>query len=156
MLGLNTQYPQLRVFISYPTRDGIDKAKQAANLLKEAGHQVWIWYHSKTVGALTWREIANCIVYDSDAVLYICTSSSQQSWGQGQEAGYALNHRKKVIVIALDGAKVPVELTARCYEKVSSGQFSEKLGGIVTNLPNITNRIQKLDDGIVPEPIQGT
>ena len=66
-------------------KDGFDKAKQAANLLKEAGHKAWIWDHSKTVGALVWREIANCIVNQSDAVLYICTSSSLQSWGQGQE-----------------------------------------------------------------------
>jgi len=153
MPDLDTQSPQLRVFISYPTKDGLDKAKQAANLLKEARYQAWIWYHSKTVGALTWREIANCIVYESDVVLYICTSSSQQSWGQGQEAGYALNHRKKVIVVALDGAKVPVELTARCYEKVSSDQFFKKLGGITTKLPEITNRIQKLDDSVVPTGI---
>lgn len=142
---------QLRVFISYSTKDGLDKAKQAANLLKEAGHIAWIWDHSKTVGALVWREIANCIVNESDAVLYICTSSSLQSWGQGQEAGYALNHRKKIIVISLDDSSVPIELTARWYEKLPSGQFYEKFGIIATKLPEITNRIQKLDDGVVAQ-----
>lgn len=145
----------LRVFISYPTRDGVDKAKQAAHLLKKAGHEAWIWYHSKTVGALTWREIAKCIVYDSDAVLYICTHCSQMSWGQGQEAGYALNHRRKMIVVAVDDASVPVELTARCYERSPSDQFCEKLARIAANLTEITNRIQKLDDVIVPGFIRG-
>ncbi|OGN88209.1 MAG: hypothetical protein A2Z74_02680 [Chloroflexi bacterium RBG_13_46_9] len=140
--------PQLRVFISYPTSDGLDKARQAANLLKQVGLQVWIWHHSKTAGALTWREISNCIVNESDLVLYICTASSCQSWGQGQEAGYALNHRRKVIVVAIDAAMVPLELTARCYERVPSAQFVEKLRGIAINLPEITNRIQKLDDSV--------
>ena len=140
----------MRVFISYPTKDGLEKANQVATLLREVGHQAWIWHHSKTAGALTWREIANCIVNESDVVLYICTASSQQSWGQGQEAGYALNHRRKVIVFALDGADVPLELTARCYERVSSSQFFEKLTGIAIKLPEIANRIQKLDESVVP------
>jgi len=141
---------RLRVFISYPTRDGLDKANQLASLLREVGHQSWVWDHNKTVGALTWREIANYIVNYSDVVLYICTVSSQQSWGQGQEAGYALNHRKKVIVIALDGANVPLELTARCYERVSSAQFLQKLKGFAIKLPEYIERIQKLDDSVVP------
>jgi hypothetical protein len=143
--------PPLRVFISYPTKDGLDKANEAASLLREVGHQVWIWSHSKTAGALTWREIARCIVNESDVILYICTSSSEQSWGQGQEAGYALNHRRKVIVFALDGANVPLELTARCYERVSGIQFYEKLRGIVARLPEITDRIQKLDDNVMTD-----
>jgi len=117
--------------------------------LKRAGHKAWIWDHSKTIGALAWREIANCIVNESDAVLYICTSSSLKSWGQGQEAGYALNHRKKILVICLDNAAVPIELTARWYDKLPSDQFCEKFGIIAAVLAEITNRIQKLDDGVV-------
>lgn len=151
MLPVGSKTSGLRVFVSYPTKDGFDKAKQAANILKEAGHKVWIWDHSKTIGALAWREIANCIVNESDAVLYICTSSSLQSWGHGQEAGYALNHRKKILVICLDSASVPIELTARWYEKLPSVRFSEKFGIIAANLPEITNRIQKLDDGVVAQ-----
>lgn len=140
----------LRVFISYPTRDGLDKANQLAGLLRAAGHQYWVWHHDKTAGALTWREIANRIVNESDVVLYICTVSSEQSWGQGQEAGYALNHRKKIIVIALDGAGVPLELTARCYERVPSAQFSRKVKTIAIKMPEYINRVQKLDDGVFP------
>jgi hypothetical protein len=151
MPDLDAQFPKLKVFISYPVKDGFDKANQAANILKKAGHKAWIYDHSKTVGALAWREIANCIVNESDAVLYICTSSSLHSWGQGQEAGYALNHRKKIIVICLDDALVPIELTARWYEKLSSAQFREKFGIIATKLSEITNHIQKLDDGIVAQ-----
>jgi TIR domain len=141
--------PKLEIFISYPVKDGFDKANEAANILKKVGHKAWICDHSKTIGALVWREIANCIVNESDVILYICTSSSLHSWGQGQEAGYALNNRKKIIVVCLDDASVPIELTARWYEKLPSAQFGEKFGRIAIMLPDITNNIQRLDEGIV-------
>lgn len=147
------QYHQLNVFISYSKKDGLNKAKQVASIMKNAGYKIWIWYHSKTPGILTWKEIANCIIYECDVVFYLCTSSSQQSYGQGQEAGYALNNRKKVIVVALNGAKVPVELTARNYERVSNVQFFLKMQRIATELPEFINRIQKLEDNIVPNII---
>ena len=143
--------PALKVFTSCPTKDGLDKARQAIDILKRAGHQTWLWDHSKTIGALAWREIANCIVNESDVFLYVCTPSSLKSWGQAQEVGYALNHRRKILVVALDNAPVPLELTARWYEKLQSDQFYEKFGTIATSLSEITSRIQKLDDGVVAQ-----
>lgn len=143
--------PRLKVFISYPTEDGLDKARQAVDILKEAGHQAWLWDHSKTIGALSWREIANCIVNESDVLLYVCTSSSLKSWGQGQEVHYALNHRRKILVVVLDDALVPLELTARWYKRLRSDQFHEILGTIAMSLCEITSSIQKLDDGVVAQ-----
>ena len=100
--------PALKVFISCPTKDGLDKARQAVDILKRAGHQTWLWDQNKTIGALAWREIANYIINESDVFLYVCTSSSLKSWGQVQEAGYALNHRWKILVVAPDDALVPL------------------------------------------------
>lgn len=139
---------KLRIFISYAVRDGSNKARQAAQILRNAGHDVWVWDHNKTLGGLCWREIADCIINGSDLLLYICTASSQASWGQGMEAGYALNNRKKTIVICLDNASVPLELTARWYAKLPSSQFRRKIENIAADLPGIAKRIQRLEDSV--------
>lgn len=137
----------LGVFISYPGKDGLDKAKQAEILLKQSGHRPWLYEQHKTLGATLFREIAICIRKKSHVLLYICTGCSLGSWGQQLEAGYALSNRSvKIIVVSLDNAQVPDELTAFNYEIVSSNEFQKRLQVIANNLPTIVDRIQRLDE----------
>jgi hypothetical protein len=136
----------LRVFISYPVLDGLSEARSARQILEGAGHTVWMWEHDKTLGALTWREIAECIVNETDIMFYICTASSIRSYGQGLEASYALNSRKKTMVVRLDAARVPVELTARTYGNCRRAEFDRECKSIADDLPKTVERIQKLEE----------
>ena len=72
----------MRVFISYPGKDGLKKAKQA-------GHKAWIPERCMTLGALVWEEISHRIVNKKE-FLYICTGSSLKSKGQRFESEYAI------------------------------------------------------------------
>jgi TIR domain len=138
----------MKVFISHSTSDGLTLAQKTAEIIGRAGHTPWLYEHDKTLGALVWREIADCIVNGSDIVLFLCTPESQDSWGQAQEAGYALNNRKKIIVIAVDNSIVPVELTARWYQRMPEPEYEKRIPDIILDLPRIAKRIQKLDPRI--------
>ncbi|MEL7562279.1 toll/interleukin-1 receptor domain-containing protein [Dehalogenimonas sp. 4OHTPN] len=139
---------KLRVFISYSSSDGTNFANKAAEIIRKTGHQPWIYYHNKTLGVLVWQEIAKRIVNETDVFIFLCTPLSCHSWGQAQEAGYALNHRKKTITIVIDNAQVPLELTARNYANTSSGQYLDTVKEIALDLPRIIKRIQKLNPQI--------
>jgi len=39
----------LRVFLSYPGKDGLVIAKQAANILKQSGHNAYVFDRHKTL-----------------------------------------------------------------------------------------------------------
>ena len=134
----------MRLFISYATKDGLQYARSARQIIKQAGHNAWMWDHDKTQGALTWREISTHIL-NSDAVLYLCTISSKDSWGQGTESGIALNNRKTVLAIRLDDASVPQELTARNYESWGGKGFETSCGNLASQLPQVVERIQQTD-----------
>jgi hypothetical protein len=139
----------LRVFISYPGRDGLYKARQAANILDQYGHKPWLYEQHNTLGAPLFREIAVCIRRKSDALLYICTDSSLSSWGQQLEAGYALSNRYvKILVTALNNAQIPDELTGINYARVQSNEFPRRLKAIANDLQTTVERIQRLGKDI--------
>lgn len=140
---------RLRVFISYPGSDGLCKARQAAIILGQYGHKPWLYEQHSTLGAPLFREIAVCIRRKSDVLLYVCTDSSLASWGQQLEAGYALSNRYvKILVISLNNAQIPDELTAFNHARVQGNEFQKRLQVIANNLQTIVERIQRLDKEI--------
>ena len=146
MPDLDPNIQRLRVFISYPGKDGLHKARQAATILNHYRHKPWLYEQHSTLGATLFREIAICIRRQSDVLLYICTDSSLGSWGQQLEAGYALSNRYvKIMVLSLNNAQVPDELTAFNYTRVQSNEFQKRLQVIANDLPAIVERIQRLD-----------
>ena len=108
-----------------------------------------MWEHSKTIGALTWREIADRIVNWTDVVFIICTDSSTTSWGQGQEIGYALNNRVKAITVGIDGASIPVELSAPNFENWQGDDFATRCTALASGLPGTMERLLGLDESTV-------
>lgn len=48
----------LRVFISYPGKDGLGVAKQAADILNQSRHKPWVYDQHRTLGVLIFEEIA--------------------------------------------------------------------------------------------------
>lgn len=140
-----------KIFISYATEDGLDRAMEAKDILEAAGQKIWIWMQDRTLGAPTWREIVKCIADDTELVLFICTASSINSHGQKLEAEYALNNRKKIFTIALDKAIVPPELTAYNYDKCKSNQFIAKCKALAGNLDKVMEKIINLDETLNSE-----
>jgi len=139
----------MRVFISYSTKDGLHKARQAATILNQYGHKPWLYEQHSTLGATLFREIAVRIRKHSDVLLYICTDSSLGSWGQQLEAGYALSNRYvKILLVSLNNAQIPDELTAFNHARVQSNEFEKRLQVIANDLPAIVERIQRLDKEI--------
>jgi hypothetical protein len=139
----------LKVFVSYPGKDGLAIAKQAANVLKQYGHIAYVFDNHKTLGVLIFEEIALKIRRWSEVLLYICTASSLKSWGQRLEVGYALSDRKvKLMTIVLDGAQVPDVLEPFVREPLQSGQFQQQFQPIVDRLPKIVEMIQRLDEDV--------
>lgn len=136
----------LRVFVSYPGKDGLVIAKQAASILRQSGHNAYVFDNHKTLGVLLFEEIALKIRRWSEVLLYICTASSLDSWGQRLEVGYAFSNRGvKIVAIALDGAQVPDVLEPFIRESLQSGQFQEQFEPIANRLPEIVRMIQRLD-----------
>ena len=135
----------MRVFISYATKDGLAYAKNARVVFKNVGYKVWLWEHDRTPGALTWREISNSIIVDSDLVIFFCTPSTLTSYGQALETEYALNNRVKNLAISLDNSEVPPALTARNYETWDSTRFAEKCNNLANRLPQILDSIHELE-----------
>ena len=71
------------------------------------------------------------------------------SWGQQLEAGYALSNRYvKIIVVALDDAQVPDELTAFNHARIQGINYMSEVRVIAEELPSITERIQRLEEEI--------
>lgn len=140
---------KLRVFISYPGRDGLYKARQAANVLDQYGHKPWLYEQHSTLGAPLFREIAVCIRRKSDALLYICTDSSLSSWGQQLEAGYALSNRNvRILPIVLNNAQIPDELTGINYARVQSNRFQKQIKAVASNLQTTLERTPRLGEDI--------
>ena len=147
MPGLDNR--RLRVFVSYPGQDGLEKAKEAAAILASLGHTPWLYEEHRTLGATVFREIAISIRRKTDVLFYICTNESLMSWGQQLEAGYALSNRYvKIIVVVLDDAQVPDELTAFNYTRILGINYVSKVRVIAEELPSITERIQRLEEEI--------
>ena len=138
----------MRVFISYCTHDGLDKAQLAASILAQEGHEPWVWEHNKTPGVFPWEEITDYIGCEADAVLYLCTNGSMKSWGQRKEVAHAEGERKKIIVIRLDRAEVPRVIRFENAERLRSGQFEEAFKVIASKLGENIERIQRLDERV--------
>lgn len=126
----------MKVFISYATEDALTEARVARRVLGDAGHKAWMYEHDSTLGVSTWREIAVNLI-DSDAVFYICTPSSNASKGQERESGIALNHHVRILVVRLDDASVPVELTSDNYATWARSRFSEECEAFAHDLPRL-------------------
>jgi len=142
-------FQRIKVFISYPGRDGLIIAEKLAAILKQAGHKVWLYESNKTWGSPTWREISVCITDRSDAFIYVCTACSLGSRGQELEAGYALDEpRVKPLVLIINGAMVPPELRGLNRENVRMTELKERLEGVVRNLPVTVKRIQRLERAV--------
>jgi len=140
---------KIRVFISYPGKDGLSIAQQAESILNKYGHKPWLYDQHCTLGAILFREIAFKIRRQCDAMLYLCTNSSLNSWGQQLEAAYALSNRKiRIVVITLENAQVPDELMAFNYIRVNTEEFNRKIEVISKDLPKILHRIQRLNEEI--------
>lgn len=145
---------KIRAFISYPGSDGLAIAKELADILVQEGHKVWLFENHRTWGASTWREISINITDQSDVFIYVCTGSSLTSRGQELETGYALDARRvKPLVLIINGAVVPPELTGMNYEEVTTKKLEERLKTIARSLPSTLARIYRLEEAVKAKAI---
>ena len=134
----------MRVFISYSNEDGLQYTRQARGLIKAEGHEVWLYEHDRTPGALTWEEIPDRIANQSDHVFFIWTPSSAGSRGQRLEIGYTLTHAIQPLVVPLDKTTVPTALSPFNYERWQREQFSAQCGHLAANLTQVVEKIWDL------------
>jgi hypothetical protein len=142
----------MNVFISYAGPEGLELGLEAKRALESAGHKAWLWQHSRSLGSPTWDEIARSII-DADRFLYICSRSSQGSYGQREEYNIALNWKREWSAFRVDGAPFPPALTGRNYAPVSSAQFASVCRTYAETLCDLEASVSKGDE--VEEPATG-
>lgn len=131
----------MNIFISYPDRD-LTLAEVAQLTFEKAGHTVWMFNRDRTPGELTQREIARCIV-NADAVLVVCTAATSEAEGQAREIGIALNNSKWMVVVVIDDAVLPPELSGVNYsERVKAKAFGGHCDRLAVELPEVQERIR--------------
>lgn len=140
---------RLKVFISYPGRDGSLLATQARGILSEAGYQAWVYSSHRTLGELAWDEISDVIFNKADIFLYLCTMSSMNSRGQDFESEYAMQSRHLMPqIVVIDNATVPRKLQIFNHTHIIRDEFPQKLKALASNLPNILQKMPPLETNV--------
>ena len=129
----------MKVFISYPNSDGLDKAETAYNALKKYKYNPWFFGKNVTLGYLYWDELSHRIREWCDVFLYISTQSSPSD-GQKWEIAQALNIWTKIAILAIpiDNGTVHRTIDVFAYHhSLSSKNFEAEFEYIAKDFKNI-------------------
>ena len=128
----------VRVFISYETGTGLEYAREARRVFREAGYLAWMWESERTPGAYPAEEIAKNIEL-CDIFFYLCTAQEEtQKWnGQPYERNLAWQLNKAFTVLTFDRSFVPLMLKAYTYVVVSVETFANRCREVVVQLATL-------------------
>ncbi len=94
-----------KIFLSYAHKDG-EKVMRVAEHLTKLGFDVWIDKHKIKGGDLWSNEIAHAIESCQAFILFI-SKSSMKSDPVRRESDLAYTHKRKMILVRFDDAKIP-------------------------------------------------
>ena len=94
-----------KVFISYPTKDGLDWAIKTKDVLTHAGITAFLDKHDVKAGSPGWIKIGREIS-ESQIIIIIGTAQSYYSYGVTLETEAALNLKKPIVTLRHDDAKI--------------------------------------------------
>ncbi|MBA7617748.1 hypothetical protein ES703_25065 [subsurface metagenome] len=136
----------MKIFISYPDVDGLDKAEIAHTALKKYKHNPWYFKKNVTLGYIYWEELSYRIREWCDVFLYISTKSSPSD-GQKWEIAQALNVWTKIAILAIpiDNARVHRTIDVFAYHRgSSSNNLDAEFEYIAKHFLNILERYKRL------------
>jgi hypothetical protein len=140
----------MKVFISYPSKDGLKYAKTLHSILSKRGHDPYLIDHEICVGETIWDEIANEILTRKLSI-FVITRSSQESEGQKQEYDLAVARYKKRLAFAEENSWKIVEarfpfLTPPKGLIFNDKDFEQKCESISTQLVKTQNKEEEIQE----------
>ena len=138
----------MKVFISYPNNDGLDKAETAYNALKRNRYTPWYFDKNKTLGHLYVEELTYRIREWCDVFLFLCTKSSGNCDGQRWEIAQWFNEWTRIatLAISIDNAAIPKTIDVFSYDRsLTSSNFEKEFEVIAKDFRSILARYKRLD-----------
>lgn len=141
MLGkdihLSTEKKRL-TFISY-SRDNEDFALRLARELKTAGFSIWLDQLDIPAGA-RWDDALERALDACEIFMVILTPTSIASENVKDEIGFAIDHKKRILPVLLQEARVPLRLRRFQYIDFTSKSYDEGVEAAKHLLGNLVNQ----------------
>ena len=124
-------------FISY-SRMNKGFALKLTKELKEAGFYVWLDQLDIPTGS-RWDDELEKALDECEIFMVILTPDSISSENVKDEIGYAIDHKKRILPVLLEDAKIPLRLRRFQYVDFTSKNYDEGVDAAKRLLRNLTD-----------------